>query len=88
MNVRPLGERILIRRVEAATRSASGLFLPESSAEAPQEGTVLALGASADSTVKLGDRVVFGRFSGVKIQVQGEDLLILEAADVLGILEA
>ncbi|MBN2797614.1 MAG: co-chaperone GroES [Deltaproteobacteria bacterium] len=88
MNVRPLGERVLIRRLDRPTQSAGGLFLPETATEKPQEGRVLSVGAAVGDTLKQGDRVAFGRFAGSKIQVEGEELLILDVGDVLGVIEA
>jgi chaperonin GroES len=95
MNVRPLFDRILVQRNEEPTRTRSGLFLPEASKEKPSEGTVLAVGNGrvADDgkvtplTVKAGDKVIFGKYSGTEIKVNGEDRLILREDDVLGIVE-
>lgn len=95
MNVRPLFDRLLVKRNEEPTRTKSGLFLPEAAKEKPAEGTVLAVGNGriADDgkvtplTVKVGDRVVFGKYSGTEIKVEGEDRLILREDDVLGILD-
>lgn len=94
MNVRPLFDRVLIKRNEEPTRSKGGLFLPETSKEKPSEGTVLAIGAgkSADDgkitplTVQVGDRVAFGKYSGTEIKVDGEDRIILREDDILGII--
>jgi chaperonin GroES len=95
MNVRPLFDRILVKRNEEPTKTKSGLFLPETTKEKPSEGTVLAVGNGrvADDgkvsalTVKVGDRVVFGKYSGTEIKIDGEDRLILREDDVLGILD-
>jgi chaperonin GroES len=95
MNVRPLFDRILVKRNEEPTKTKSGLFLPEAAKEKPAEGTVLAVGNGrvADDgkitplTVKVGDRVIFGKYSGTEIKVEGEDRLILREDDVLGILD-
>lgn len=95
MNVRPLFDRILIKRNEEPSRTKSGLFLPEATKEKPAEGTVIAVGNGrvADDgkvtplTVQVGDRVVFGKYSGTEIKVEGEDRLILREDDVLGILD-
>jgi chaperonin GroES len=94
MNVRPMFDRILIQRNEEPSRTKSGLFLPETAKEKPAEGTVLAVGQGRVSddgkltalTVKVGDRVVFGKYAGTEIKVAGEDRLILREDDVLGIL--
>jgi len=95
MNVRPLFDRILVKRSEEPTKTRSGLFLPESTKEKPSEGTVLAVGNGRISdegtvtvlTVKVGDRVIFGKYNGTEIKVDGEDRLILREDDVLGILD-
>jgi chaperonin GroES len=93
MTVRPLFDRILVKRNEEPTRTKSGLFLPDTAKEKPVEGTVLAVGNGrvADDgkvtalTVKVGDTVIFGKYSGTEIKVDGEDRLILREDDVLGI---
>ena len=96
MSIRPLFDRILVKRVEEATRSAGGLFLPETAKEKPVEGEVLAVGQgrvndeSGEVTalqVKVGDKVVFGKYAGTEIKVAGEDRMILREDDILGILE-
>ena len=96
MSIRPLFDRILVKRVEEATRSAGGLFLPETAKEKPAEGEVLAVGQgrvndeSGEVTalqVKVGDKVVFGKYAGTEIKVAGEDRVILREVDILGILE-
>ena len=95
MTVRPLFDRILVKRNDEPTKSKGGLFLPETAKEKPVEGTVLAVGNGrvADDgkvtplTVKVGDKVVFGKYSGTEIKVDGEDRLILREDDVLGVLE-
>jgi chaperonin GroES len=96
MSIRPLFDRILVKRVEEATRSAGGLFLPETAKEKPAEGEVLAVGQgrvndeSGEVTalqVKVGDKVVFGKYAGTEIKVAGEDRVILREDDILGILE-
>lgn len=96
MSIRPLFDRILVKRVEEATRSAGGLFLPETAKEKPAEGEVLAVGQgrvndeSGEVTalqVKVGDKVVFGKYAGTEIKVAGEDRIILREDDILGVLE-
>lgn len=95
MNVRPLFDRILVKRNEEPTRTKGGLFLPETAKEKPVEGTVLAVGQGRLSddgkvtplSVAVGDRVVFGKYAGTEIKIDGEDRLILREDDVLGILE-
>jgi len=95
MTVRPLFDRVLVKRNDEPTRSKGGLFLPETAKEKPVEGTVVAVGNGrvADDgkvsalTVKVGDRVVFGKYAGTEIKVEGEDRLILREDDILGILD-
>jgi len=95
MNVRPLFDRILIKRNDEPSRSAGGLFLPDSAKEKPAEGTVLAVGSGKvlDSgklqglQIKVGDVVVFGKYSGTEIKVDGEDRLIMREDDILGVLD-
>ena len=96
MTVTPLFDRVLVKRNDEVTRTRSGLFLPESATEKPMQGTVLAVGQGkvADNgslsalTVKVGDQVIFGKYSGTEIKVDGEDRLILKEEDILGIIES
>jgi len=93
MAVRPLYDRILVKRVEEATKSAGGLFLPESATEKPSQGIVLAVGQGrlqGDGTVKAlvvkeGDQVVFGRYAGTEIKIDGEDRLVMREDDIFGV---
>ncbi|MCB9780838.1 MAG: co-chaperone GroES [Alphaproteobacteria bacterium] len=96
MNIRPLFDRVLVKRSEEPTKTASGLFLPETaSKEKPVQGEVLAVGNGRVSddggvtelTVKVGDKVVFGKYAGTEIKIDGEDRLILREDDILGIIE-
>jgi len=95
MNVKPLFDRILIKRVDEPTRSKGGIFLPEAAKEKPVEGIVLAAGGGkvldggkvVPLAVKVGDRVVFGKYAGTEIKVNGEDRLILREEDILGVVE-
>jgi len=95
MNVRPLNDRILVKRIDEATRTPGGLFLPDTAKEKPVEGLVLAVGDGKVSDdgkqlpmqVKVGDRIVFGKYSGTEIKIDGEERLILREDDVLGIVE-
>ena len=95
MKFRPLHDRIVVRRIEADEKTAGGIIIPDTAKEKPQEGEVLAVGPGArdDSgqiqplDVKPGDRVLFGKWSGTEIRLDGQDLLIMKEADVLGIID-
>ena len=93
MNVKPLHDRVLVKRVDSTTQTKGGLYIPESAKEKPQEGRVLAVGAgkSVDGgerialQVQEGDRVLFGKYSGTEIKIDGEEHLIIREDDILGI---
>src|SRR3569832_1068163 len=95
MNFRPLHDRVLVRRVEAEEKTAGGIIIPDTAKEKPQEGEVIAVGAGTrDETGKLveldvkpGDRILFGKWSGTEVRLEGEDLLIMKESDILGIIE-
>ena len=94
MAFRPLHDRILIRRIEAQTKTAGGIIIPDTAQEKPQEGEVVAAGSGVRAEdgsitpldVKAGDRILFGKWSGSEVRLDGEDLLIMKESDVLGIL--
>jgi chaperonin GroES len=94
MNFRPLHDRVLVKRVEAEEKSAGGIIIPDTAKEKPQEGEVVAAGAGAkDETgkvspldVKAGDRILFGKWSGTEVKIDGQDLLIMKESDILGII--
>jgi chaperonin GroES len=95
MNFRPLHDRVLVRRVEAEEKTAGGIIIPDTAKEKPQEGEVIAVGSGARNEqgeitpleVKAGDRILFGKWSGTEVRVNGEDLLIMKESDILGIME-
>ena len=95
MGFRPLHDRVLVRRVEAEEKTAGGIIIPDTAKEKPQEGEVIAVGAGTrDETgklveldVKAGDRILFGKWSGTEVRLDGEDLLIMKESDILGIVE-
>ena len=94
MIFRPLHHRVLVRRIEAAEKTAGGIIIPDTAQEKPQEGEVVSTGNGAradDGTVtpldlKAGDRILFGKWSGSEVKLNGEDLLIMKESDVLGVL--
>jgi chaperonin GroES len=94
MAFRPLGDRVLVRRVEEEQKTKGGIIIPDTAKEKPQEGQVIAVGPGARDDngkihsldVKEGDRILFGKWSGSEIKLEGEDLLIMKESDVLGIL--
>ncbi len=96
MTFRPLHDRILVRRIEAEEKTAGGIIIPDTAKEKPQEGEVIAVGPGArdDSgqllslDVKVGDRILFGKWSGTEIRLNGEDLLIMKESDVMGVIDA
>jgi chaperonin GroES len=95
MAFRPLGDRVLVRRVEEEAKTKGGIIIPDTAKEKPQEGEVIAVGpGSRDDSgkiqaldLKAGDRILFGKWSGTEIKLEGEDLLIMKESDVLGVLE-
>ncbi len=84
MNFKPLGERVLVERLEEDTKTASGIIIPDNAKEKPLEGKILAIGSEVKD-VKVGDRVVFGKYSGTEIKLEGKEYLILKLEDVLGV---
>ena len=96
MKVRPLGDKIIVKRVEAASKTESGIYLPESAKDKPREGNIVALGNGrlnkdtgeyAPFSVKKGDRVIFTSYAGTEIKIDDEELLIMTEDDVLGIID-
>jgi chaperonin GroES len=95
MKFRPLHDRVLVRRIEGVEKTAGGIIIPDTAKEKPQEGEVIAAGAGTKSEegkltpldVKAGDRILFGKWSGTEIKIDGDDLLIMKESDVLGVVE-
>ncbi len=95
MKFRPLHDRVLVRRVEAEEKTKGGIIIPDTAKEKPQEGEVIAVGPGArdDSgklipiDIKAGDRILFGKWSGTEIKIEGEDLIIMKESDVMGVVE-
>jgi chaperonin GroES len=94
MNFRPLHDRVLVKRVDAEEKTSGGIIIPDSAKEKPQEGEVVAAGAGAKDEsgkvtpldVKAGDRILFGKWSGTEVKIDGQDLLIMKESDILGII--
>jgi chaperonin GroES len=95
MKFRPLHDRVVVRRVESEARTAGGIIIPDTAKEKPQEGEIIAVGPGARDEsgklvpldVKAGDRILFGKWSGTEVKIDGEDLLIMKESDVMGIIE-
>ncbi len=94
MTFRPLHDRVLARRIEAEEKTAGGLIIPDTAKEKPQEGEVIAVGTGARTekgevipvSVKKGDRVLFGKYSGTEVKIEGKELVILKESDILGVI--
>jgi chaperonin GroES len=95
MQFRPLHDRVVVRRLEAEEKTAGGIIIPDTAKEKPMEGEVIAAGPGArDETgklqpldVKTGDRILFGKWSGTEVKLDGEDLLIMKESDIMGIID-
>ena len=96
MSFRPLHDRVVVRRVDSEEKTAGGIIIPDTAKEKPSEGVIVAVGPGARDDqgkinaldVKAGDRVLFGKWSGTEVKVDGEDLLIMKESDIMGIVEA
>ncbi len=94
MTFRPLHDRVLVRRIEAPEKTAGGIIIPDNAKEKPQEGEIVSTGSGARAEdgsitpldVKAGDRILFGKWSGTEVKVDGEDLIIMKESDVLGVI--
>ena len=95
MKFRPLHDRVLVRRVESSQKTAGGIIIPDTAKEKPQEGEVIAVGSGIRKEdgslvaldVKAGDKVLFGKWSGTEVKIDGEELLIMKESDIMGITE-
>src|ERR1700732_2224542 len=95
MKFRPLHDRVVVRRLEAEEKTAGGIIIPDTAKEKPMEGEIVAVGPGARSEdgkihpldVKPGDRVLFGKWSGTEIKIDGEELIIMKESDIMGIIE-
>jgi chaperonin GroES len=96
MNIRPLGDRILVKRIQEEEKTKGGIIIPDTAKEKPQEGRVVAVGKGKMTEdgklltpdVKAGDRILFGKYAGSEIKLEGEEHLILREDDILGVLES
>jgi chaperonin GroES len=95
MKFRPLHDRVVVRRLEGDQKTAGGIIIPDTAKEKPQEGEIIAVGAGARDEsgkvvpldVRSGDRVLFGKWSGTEVKIDGEDLLIMKESDIMGVIE-
>jgi chaperonin GroES len=95
MTFRPLHDRVVVRRIEAEEKTKGGIIIPDTAKEKPQEGEIVAVGPGARDEagklvpldVKAGDRVLFGKWSGTEVKIDGQDLLIMKESDLLGVIE-
>ena len=96
MNIRPLGDRVIVRRVEEETRTASGIYIPDSATEKPSEGEILAVGKGRVSdngdliamNVAVGEKIIFGKYAGSEVKVGDDTYLIMKEEDILGVFTA
>jgi chaperonin GroES len=95
MKFRPLHDRVVVRRVDSETKSAGGIIIPDTAAEKPQQGEIIAVGPGARDEngkinaldVKRGDKVLFGKWSGTEVKIDGQELLIMKESDIMGVLD-
>ena len=96
MKIRPLHDRVIVKRLESETRSAGGIVIPDSAAEKPVQGKVVAVGKGKileggdvrPLDVKVGDKILFGKYSGQTVKVKGDELLVMREEDIMGVVEA
>ena len=94
MHFRPLHDRVVVRRIEAEEKTSGGIIIPDTAKEKPQEGEVVAVGPGArddsgtlvELSVKAGDRILFGKWSGTEVKIDGQELLIMKESDIMGVL--
>ena len=95
MKLRPLQDRVLVRRVEPEAKTAGGILIPDTAQEKPMEGEVVAVGSGVRDTdgklypleIKTGDRVLFGKWSGTEVKLDGEDLMVMKESDIMGVVD-
>ena len=89
LNIKPLADRVLVKPLEAETKTASGIIIPDTAQEKPQKGTVVAVGNGKKDeplTVKVGDTVLYGKYSGTELKLEGKDYMIMRESDILAII--
>ena len=89
MNIKPLSDRVLVEPAQAETKTASGIIIPDTAQEKPQKGTIVAVGngkADEPLTVKIGDTVLYGKYSGTELKLEGKDYMIMRESDILAII--
>jgi chaperonin GroES len=95
MKFRPLHDRVVVRRIESEAKTAGGIIIPDTAKEKPQEGEIVAVGPGGRDEagkllpidLKVGDRILFGKWSGTEVKIDGEELLIMKESDVMGVIE-
>jgi chaperonin GroES len=95
MKFRPLHDRVVLRRIDAEQKTTGGIIIPDTAQEKPQQGEVVSVGPGARNEkgevfaldVKVGDRILFGKWSGTEVKIEGEDLLIMKESDIMGVIE-
>ena len=95
MNIRPLHDRVIVKRLEEELKTASGIVIPDSAAEKPDQGEILAVGKGKvgddgklrELEVKVGDKVLFGKYSGQSVKIKGDELLVMREEDIMGVIE-
>lgn len=86
INVKPIGERLVVKQTESETKTNSGIYIPDSAKEKQNSGEVVAVGKIEDNEIKVGDRVLYSKFAGTEVELDGEKLIILEKNDVLAVI--
>jgi len=87
MRIKPLGDRVLIKPITEEKRTEGGLVLPDTSKEKPQKAEIVAVGKLEDVELNVGDRVIFSKYAGTEIKLEGEDYILIDSGDVLGLIE-
>jgi chaperonin GroES len=86
LNIRPLGERVVVKPLEAETKTASGIYIPDSAKEKPITAEVVAINSSLEKELKVGEKVLYSKYAGTKVEIEGTEYLILEMKEILAVL--